>query len=100
MKLPRGLIGREVVDALVRRLDYRIVHERGGHVVLETDPPSHQRIVVPDHRSLWLGTLSAILRVVAAHKRIGKDPARIQIAWQLVRHAYFLNAQEVVPRGT
>jgi hypothetical protein len=35
--------------------------------------PRHQRIVVPDHRSLRLGTLSAILRVVAAHKRIDKD---------------------------
>jgi hypothetical protein len=36
MKPPRGLSGREVVDALVRRLDYRVVHERGSHVVLET----------------------------------------------------------------
>jgi predicted RNA binding protein YcfA (HicA-like mRNA interferase family) len=73
MKLPRDLSGREVVDALVRKLNYRVVHERGSHIVLETDSPSHQRIVVPDHKSLRLGTLSAILRVVAAHKRIDKD---------------------------
>ena len=73
MKLPRDFSGREVVDALVRKLNYRVVHERGSHIVLETDSPSHQRIVVPDHRSLRLGTLRAILRVVAAHKRIDKD---------------------------
>jgi len=42
MKLPRDLSGREVVDALVRKLNYRVVHERGSHIVLETDSPSHQ----------------------------------------------------------
>ena len=31
MKLPRDLSGREVVAALVRRLEYRVVHERGSH---------------------------------------------------------------------
>ncbi len=73
MKLPRDLSGREVVDALVRKLDYRVVHERGSHIVLETDSPSRQRIVVPDHKRLRLGTLSAVVRAVASHKRMGKD---------------------------
>jgi predicted RNA binding protein YcfA (HicA-like mRNA interferase family) len=73
MKLPRDLGGREVVDALVKKLDYHIVHERGSHIVLETDSPSHQRIVIPDHKNLRLGTLSAILRAVASHKHIGKE---------------------------
>jgi predicted RNA binding protein YcfA (HicA-like mRNA interferase family) len=73
MKLPRDLSGREVVDALVRKLDDRVVHEKGSHIVLETDSPSRQRIVIPDHKSLRLGTLNAILRVVASHKRIDKD---------------------------
>ena len=39
MKLPWDLSGREVVDALVRKLNYRVVHERDSHVVLETDSP-------------------------------------------------------------
>ena len=73
MKLPRDISGREVVDALTRKLDYRVVHERGSHIVLETDSPSHQRIVVPDHKILRLGTLSAIVRLIASHKRIEKD---------------------------
>jgi predicted RNA binding protein YcfA (HicA-like mRNA interferase family) len=73
MKLPRDLSGREVVDALVRRLGYRVVHEKGSHIVLETDSPSHQRIVVPDHKVLRLGTLNAVLRAVAAHKGLDKN---------------------------
>ncbi len=44
MRLPRDLSGREVVDALVRSLGYRVVHEKGSPIVLETDSPSHQRV--------------------------------------------------------
>ena len=73
MKLPRDLSGREVVAVLVAEFDYRVVHERGSHIVLETDKPSHQRIAIPDHKSLRLGTLSAILRAVASHKHVERD---------------------------
>jgi len=73
MKLPKDLSGRKVVDALVRKLEYRVVHEKGSHIVLETETPSHQRIAIPDHKSLRLGTLSAILRTVALHKHLDKD---------------------------
>jgi predicted RNA binding protein YcfA (HicA-like mRNA interferase family) len=72
MKLPRDLSGREIVEALVRGLGYRVVHQRGSPVVLETDQPSHQRLVVPDHGSLRLGTLSAIIRAVSSHKGLEK----------------------------
>jgi len=65
MRLPRDLGGREVVDILVRRLDYRVVHERGSHIVTETEVPGHQRIAVPDHKTMRLGTLNAIVRTVA-----------------------------------
>jgi predicted RNA binding protein YcfA (HicA-like mRNA interferase family) len=73
MKLPKDLSGRKVVDALVRKLEYRVVHEKGSHIVLETETPSHQRIAIPDHKSLRLGTLSAILRAFALHKHLDKD---------------------------
>ena len=73
MKLPRDLSGRKVVDALVRSLGYRIVHQRGSHVVLETDTPSHQRIAIPDHKILRLGTLNGIVRAVASHKHMEKN---------------------------
>lgn len=72
MKLPRDLAGQDLVQALCRDWDYRRVHQIGSHVILETDDPSHQRLVVPDHRALRVGTLNGILRAVAAHKGVDR----------------------------
>ena len=63
MKIPRDLSGSDLVKALCRDWGYRVVHQERSHVVLETEEPSHQRIAVPAHKSLRVGTLSAILRV-------------------------------------
>lgn len=73
MRLPRDLSGRVVARALVKNLEYRIIHERGSHIVLETGNPTHQRIAMPDHSSLRVGTLNAIIKAVASHKGIDKD---------------------------
>jgi len=40
---------------------------------LETEEPSHQRLVIPDHKTLRIGTLVAILRAVATHKGIERQ---------------------------
>jgi predicted RNA binding protein YcfA (HicA-like mRNA interferase family) len=68
MKLPRDLSGADLVAALCRAWGYVKVHQVGSHVALETNDPSHQRIVVPLHDPLRVGTLNAILRAVARHK--------------------------------
>lgn len=73
MKIPRDLSGRELADALYRRWDYREVHQSGSHIILETESPSHQRIAIPAHRYLKLGTLNAIFRMVATHKGVPKE---------------------------
>ena len=70
MKIPRDLSGQELVKKLCRNWGYRIVHQEGSHLVLETDDPSHLRIAVPAHKSLRIGTLNAILRAVARHKGV------------------------------
>jgi predicted RNA binding protein YcfA (HicA-like mRNA interferase family) len=70
MKIPRDLSGQELVAKLCRSWGYRVVHQEGSHVVLETDDPSHHRIVIPAHRNLRVGTLNAILRAVARHKGV------------------------------
>ena len=62
MKLPRNLSGRAVVQIPVKNLAYRVVHERGSHVVLVTDELQHYRIAIPDHKNLRLGTLNAIVK--------------------------------------
>jgi len=49
MKLPRDLSGQDLVNLLCQDWDYRIVHQEGSHIVLETASPSHHRLVVPAH---------------------------------------------------
>jgi len=73
LKLPRDLSGRELVNCLCRHWNYRAVHQAGSHIILETEIPGHQRILVPDHAFLRIGTLNAILRLVAAHKGVSKE---------------------------
>lgn len=68
MKIPSDLSGEELIIDLGLHWNYRIVHQVGSHIVLETGEPSHQRIAVPAHPSLRLGTLNAILRAIATVK--------------------------------
>ena len=72
MKIPRDLSGADLVRVLCRDWGYAVVHQVGSHIVLETSDPSHQRIAVPAHKALRLGTLSAILRAVAKHKAVDR----------------------------
>ena len=59
MKLPRDVSGR--------------AHQSGSHIIIETEDPSHQRLSMPDHDTLRLGTLNAILRAVATHKGVTRE---------------------------
>ncbi|HUY13757.1 MAG TPA: type II toxin-antitoxin system HicA family toxin [Terriglobia bacterium] len=68
MKIPRDLSGQDLVKLLCRRWGYRVIHQEGSHIVLETAEPFHQRIAVPAHNPLRIGTLNAILRAVGKHK--------------------------------
>ena len=54
-------------------LGYDKVHQSGSHLVLVTEESSRQRIAVPAHSSLRVGTLSSILRTVASHKRVARE---------------------------
>ena len=73
MKLPRDLSGRSLAGLLVQRWDYRMVHQTGSHIILDTKTPSPQRLSIPDHRVLRIGTLSGILRAVAHHKAVTRE---------------------------
>jgi predicted RNA binding protein YcfA (HicA-like mRNA interferase family) len=68
MKIPADMSGEGLVMILGMQWSYRIVHQTGSHIVLETDEPSHQRLAVPAHPSLRIGTLNAILRIIASAK--------------------------------
>jgi len=73
MKVPRDLSGEALIRGLCRSWGYRQVNQEGSHVVLETDEPFHQRIAVPAHSVLRLGTLHGILRAVSRHKGVSRD---------------------------
>ncbi|MBM3857625.1 MAG: type II toxin-antitoxin system HicA family toxin, partial [Verrucomicrobia bacterium] len=65
MKLPRNLSGKTLIAVLCRRWGYRVVNQVGSHVILQTEIPSHQRLPIPAHSFLRIGTLNAILRAVS-----------------------------------
>ena len=73
MKLPRDLAGRELVKILCKHWGYAQVNQEGSHIILQTETPSRQRIPVPDHDPIRLGTLNTILRLVARHKGVEKE---------------------------
>ena len=67
MKIPRDLSGAQLVKVLCRDWGYRVIHQEGSHIILQTETPSHQRLSVPNHNPLRVGTLNGIVRVVSAH---------------------------------
>ena len=73
MKTPRDLSGRDLAQTLCREWAYREVQQTGSHIILQTEVPGHQRIPVPAHKALKIGTLNAILRLVANHKGVTRD---------------------------
>jgi predicted RNA binding protein YcfA (HicA-like mRNA interferase family) len=73
MKTPRDLSGAELAKALCRSVGYREVGQRGSHIILQTEIPRHQRISVPAHKALRVGTLNAILDLVAEHKGVSRE---------------------------
>ena len=72
MKVPRDVSGTDLAETLCRRWRYTKVHQVGSHIILETAEPAHQRIAIPDHHPLRLGTLISIL-TVAQHKGVTRD---------------------------
>ena len=72
MKLPRDLAGRALVKVLCRDWGYRVVHQEGSHIILDTEEPSRQ-IPIPDHNPIRIGTLNTILRLVSRHKGVERD---------------------------
>jgi predicted RNA binding protein YcfA (HicA-like mRNA interferase family) len=65
MKIPREVSGMVLANTLCQRWQYTKVHQVGSHMILETSEPTHERIAIPDHHPLRLGTLMSIVRIVA-----------------------------------
>jgi len=75
MKLPRDLSGVKLTQVL-GRLGYQVTRQTGAHLRLTTTEPSEHHITVPNHDSLRVGTLAAILRDVADFHGMSRDQLR------------------------
>jgi predicted RNA binding protein YcfA (HicA-like mRNA interferase family) len=55
--------GRELAGKL-ERVGFRIVRQKGSHMILRRETPPSLTICVPDHKELKRETLKSILRCV------------------------------------
>jgi predicted RNA binding protein YcfA (HicA-like mRNA interferase family) len=72
MKLPRDLSGSDLAQAL-HKLGYTITRQTGSHLRLATNEHGQHHLTIPQHGTLRVGTLSAILSDVATHFEISRD---------------------------
>ena len=69
MKIPRDLSGAELAKAL-RALGYERARQDGSHIRLTTARGGQHHVTVPNHSPIKLGTLTGILKAVAAHHKL------------------------------
>ena len=70
MRLP--LSGNDLAQAL-KKLGYQVTRQTGSHLRLTTLEHGEHHITIPQHHSLRVGTLAAILSEVAAHFEITRE---------------------------
>jgi predicted RNA binding protein YcfA (HicA-like mRNA interferase family) len=66
MKLPRDLDGPRLVKAL-SILGYAETRQTGSHMRITTQRDGKNHEVIPHHHAIKTGTLSSILKRIAAH---------------------------------
>jgi predicted RNA binding protein YcfA (HicA-like mRNA interferase family) len=66
MKLPRDVQGVRLVRAL-QVLGYTVDRQKGSHIRVTTQQDGENHEVVPHHHPIKIGTLSGILKRIAAH---------------------------------
>jgi len=72
MRLPRDLSGRDLAKAL-GRLGYQISRQTGSHIRLTTYRKGEHHITIPDHSSMRVGTLGAIIGDIARHHGVARE---------------------------
>jgi predicted RNA binding protein YcfA (HicA-like mRNA interferase family) len=68
MPRPHPISGRELVRKL-ERVGFRIVRQKGSHMILRRDVEPTLTVCVPDHKELKRETLQNVLR----HVRLTRD---------------------------
>jgi predicted RNA binding protein YcfA (HicA-like mRNA interferase family) len=71
-KIPRNLSGKDLIKKL-KKLGYKQTRQVGSHIRLTTEEKGIHHITIPEHNPLKIGTLSSILKDIAAHFEITKE---------------------------
>ncbi|MEI6712977.1 MAG: type II toxin-antitoxin system HicA family toxin [Verrucomicrobiota bacterium] len=66
MRIPRDVDGEQLVKAL-RVLGYVVDRQKGSHIRVTTQQDGENHEAIPHHRPIKTGTLSGILKHIAAH---------------------------------
>ncbi len=72
MRLPRDLSGADLIRRL-EPLGYKITRQTGSHIRLTCDSPKQHHITIPNHDSLRVGTLAAVLANISDHHQLERD---------------------------
>lgn len=72
MKLPRDLSGIDLAKVL-EKFGYVIDRQTGSHLRLTTQEKGEHHITIPNHNSIKVGTLNAILRDIENHFGITRE---------------------------
>jgi len=72
VKLPRDVDGLELAKAL-QRLGYEVTRQTGSHIRITTQRDGENHEVIPAHHPIKIGTLSSILKHIAAHHRVSVE---------------------------
>jgi predicted RNA binding protein YcfA (HicA-like mRNA interferase family) len=72
MRFPRDLSGKDLAKAL-KVFGYSITRQTGSHMRLTSLERGEHHITIPQHNSLRVGTLAAILADVAKHFELSRD---------------------------
>ncbi len=72
MKIPRDISGKDLIIGL-KKYGYEVSRQSSSHIRITTTQSGIHHITIPNHSSLRIGTISAILTDVANHLHIDKN---------------------------
>ena len=72
MKLRRDISGEDLARSL-KAFGYEVTRQSGSHMRLTTSQSGEHHVTIPNHETIRIGTLGAILADIARHFEINRD---------------------------
>jgi predicted RNA binding protein YcfA (HicA-like mRNA interferase family) len=71
-KIPRNLTGQTLMKK-VKKLGYVPTRQTESHIRITTQKNDTHHVTIPNHSPIKIGTLSNILKDIAAHLKLSKE---------------------------